>query len=186
MSIAIEALDVIVPGTDNFGEPVRLTVSATGLQVGGSGEVFWWPPKEVHGWMQTHFPQLADAPFFAAVRRYLVEQYVAHRRNPIGAFLLPCVEALDAFEAKRHGSSVYFAACGQRVKIGWSTKVTTRIAQLQTGSPEPIRLLGTTPGGLKLERQLHQQFAGARVHGEWFDLTPELRQHIEATVGGGP
>lgn len=184
MSVEIETLDVTVPGTDNFGEPVRLTVSSGGILVGGSGEVFWWEPKP--SWMSGRFPQLADAPFFGAVFRHLAEQHAANRSNPIGAFLLPCVEAMDAFVATRHGSSVYFAACGERVKIGWSTKVSTRIAQLQTGSPDPIRLLATTPGGRKLERQLHERFAAARVAGEWFDLTPELRELIAATGVGGP
>lgn len=187
MSVQIETLDVIVPGTDNFGEPVRLSVTAAGLHVGGSGELFWIQPKpEAFRWMYSHFPQLTDAPFFGAVYRHLVEEYARHRSNPIGDFLAPVVKALDAFAETRHGSSVYFAETAGRVKIGWSTKVATRIAQLQTGSPTPIRLLGTTPGGRGLERRLHERFAAWRVSGEWFDLTSELREHIEATVGGGP
>lgn len=185
MSVTIETLDVIVPGTDSgWGEPVGLTISNGGILVGGSGEVFWWEPKPA--WMNGHFPQLVDAPFFGAVFRHLVEQHAANRSNPIGAFLRPCVEAMDAFVETRQGSSVYFAGCDDRVKIGWSRKVATRIAQLQTGSASPIRLLGTTPGGRGLERRLHEQFASARLHGEWFELTPELRAHIEATAGGAP
>jgi hypothetical protein len=82
--------------------------------------------------------------------------------------------------AHRDGSSVYFAEAGRRVKIGWSTRVATRLAQLQTGSADPIRLLGTEPGGRALERRLHERFASARISGEWFEPTPELLAYVGA------
>lgn len=136
-------------------------------------------------WGRTVRP-VAEMPFFDALFRYLTAEFASNRGNPLGEFLGFAVHAMEAVVAERDGSSVYFAESAGRVKIGWSKKVATRIAQLQTGCPEPIRLLATTPGGLGLERRLHQQFAAARVNGEWFELTPELRAHIEATVGGGP
>ena len=129
---------------------------------------------------------MEDMPHLDAVFRYLASEYARHRGSMLGDFVRPAVEAMEAAIAERDGSSVYFAECDGRVKIGWSKKVGTRIAQLQTGNASPIRLLGTTPGGLAVERALHERFAAARVAGEWFDLTPELRAHIEATAGGAP
>lgn len=122
---------------------------------------------------------LPDIPHFNAVYRYVAEQYVANRTNPLGKFLAPAVEAMDAALAARHGTSVYFAASGSRIKIGWSARVTARLAQLQTGNPDPVRLLATTPGGRALERRLHERFADARLAGEWFEATPELTTYIE-------
>jgi hypothetical protein len=42
---------------------------------------------------------------------------------------------------------------------------------LQTGSPLPLALLWSCPGGLSLEAALHRRFATFRAQGEWFDLT---------------
>lgn len=123
-----------------------------------------------------------EMPFFDAIFRYLAAEFATNRSNPLGEFLADAVHAMEAVVAERDGSSVYFAESAGRVKIGWSKKVGTRIAQLQTGCPEPIRLLATTPGGLSVERRLHQQFATARVSGEWFELTDELRAHIESVT----
>lgn len=124
--------------------------------------------------------KLTDIPHFSEVFAYLSQQHAANRANPLGVFIRPAVEAMERALAERDGSCVYFAEADGRVKIGWSRKVATRIAQLQTGSAAPITLLGTTPGGVALERRLHQQFAAARVAGEWFEATPELRAYVEA------
>lgn len=124
--------------------------------------------------------RLTDIPYFPLVFRYLSEQYVANRANPLGAFLRTVVFAMERDLAERDGSSVYFAEADGRVKIGWSSKVATRIAQLQTGNASPIRLLAIEPGGRALERQLHERFADARVGGEWFALTPDLQAYVAA------
>lgn len=123
---------------------------------------------------------MVDLPFLDDVFRFLAGHYAANRKNPVGAFVRPAVEALEAAIAKRDGSSVYFAEAGNRIKIGWSKRVASRVATLQTGNSAPVRLLGTTPGGRALERRLHQEFAHARIAGEWFLPTPELRARIAA------
>ncbi len=125
--------------------------------------------------------RLPDIPHFDVVYRYLVEQYAANRTNPLGKHLAPAVEAMDAAIAERRGTSVYFASSANRIKIGWSGQVATRLAQLQTGNPDPVRLLATMPGGRALERRLHERFADARLAGEWFAATPELMAYIELT-----
>lgn len=65
------------------------------------------------------------------------------------------------------------------IKIGFTGgNPEDRRAALQTGSPIGLVLLGTTPGGKEKEAELHQRFASARVHGEWFKPVPELLQFI--------
>lgn len=78
---------------------------------------------------------------------------------------------------------IYFAeAVGVgNIKIGFTDgPVESRIADLQTGCPVPIRLLGTAPGTLGDEKDLHRRFAAQRVHGEWFKPAPDLLALIGA------
>jgi hypothetical protein len=124
--------------------------------------------------------RLAGMPHFADVFKFVAEQHAANRANPIGAFLRPAVVAMETSLAEATGSSVYFARSGDRIKIGWSRQVATRLAQLQTGNAAPIELLGVVPGGRSAERELHSRFAADRVSGEWFEASPELLAHITA------
>jgi len=121
---------------------------------------------------------LADIPHVDAIHRTFTEHYIAQRKNLVGAHMQRAVQELETVIAERDGSSVYFAASGGQVKIGWSRKVSARLAQLQTGSAVPIKLLGTVAGGRALERRLHERFAHLRVAGEWFLDDPELLVHI--------
>lgn len=77
---------------------------------------------------------------------------------------------------------VYFirAVSGGPIKIGVGTDPAQRLAVLQPGNPEKLRILGVIPGaGHKRERQLHLQFGESRLNGEWFKPTPELLATIE-------
>lgn len=62
------------------------------------------------------------------------------------------------------------------IKIGFTDHDDTlqRLVQLQTGSPVPLRLLGTIPGTLNDEKTLHRRFASDRVQGEWFKPSTKL------------
>lgn len=121
---------------------------------------------------------MTEMPHLDEIHRHLAEHYAANRGNLIGVHLEPAVKAIETAIAARDGSSVYFAAAGERIKIGWSRRVSGRLAQLQTGSAEPIRLLGTVAGGRALERRLHDQFDHLRLSGEWFSAAPELLNHV--------
>ena len=84
-------------------------------------------------------------------------------------------------------SVVYFIASTRPecVKIGWTTQPPeVRLAMFQTGSPVPLCLLGTMPGGRYEEGKLHRRFRSFRVRkgGEWFRLVPELREFIKANA----
>ena len=59
------------------------------------------------------------------------------------------------------------------IKIGYSNKVSARLQVLRSQFGI-VRLLATTPGMEKRERQLHKQFSDDRVTGEWFNPSDEL------------
>ena len=59
------------------------------------------------------------------------------------------------------------------VKIGVSENVGLRLAMMQQGSPDQLRLLGTVAfrdfrEALHIEHRLHRRFGNCRAHGEWF------------------
>lgn len=68
---------------------------------------------------------------------------------------------------------IYFIRSGQYVKIGKANDPQTRLNTLQSGSPEPIEMITTIPGGVRVEKALHAYFADKRVNREWFLLTDE-------------
>jgi hypothetical protein len=59
------------------------------------------------------------------------------------------------------------------VKIGVSENPEKRLKSLSTGSPVPLQLLWSAPGGAALEAALHEYFQPYRVYGEWFDFGDE-------------
>ena len=73
---------------------------------------------------------------------------------------------------------IYFIRAGSRgpIKIGFASDVAARMASLQTASPVPLVLIGAIPGGLKLEKQIHAEVAEARLTGEWFKPTVDVRR----------
>jgi hypothetical protein len=76
--------------------------------------------------------------------------------------------------------AVYFiqAGVGGPIKIGCSADAASRLATLQVGNPEALRLLATAPGGFAEEATLHARFAAHRLTGEWFRPTLELLAFI--------
>lgn len=83
-------------------------------------------------------------------------------------------------QPKLNPGTIYIVKCAhageQWFKIGITTKgLTPRLSSIQTGCPLPISTVVTVrvDGPRKLERQLHDLFAAARVSGEWFSLKPE-------------
>lgn len=72
-----------------------------------------------------------------------------------------------------------------RIKVGFTTgSVSSRVAQLQTGSDCELRLLGVIvadDGTGTTERQLHLRFAEWRHRGEWFtrSIRPEVLRLIQ-------
>ena len=80
---------------------------------------------------------------------------------------------------------VYFVQAGKSgpIKIGFATDLTKRIASLQTGCPDDLRLLAVVDGGREVERRMHNRVAGDRIRGEWFRPTAEVLALVAEVSG---
>ena len=87
-------------------------------------------------------------------------------------------EYLKRANAQSGPGYVYFLQCEYRVKIGFARNVERRIADIACMCPFPVELLATEAGEIWHEQALHQRFAKSRVHGEWFNLSDEIRDYI--------
>lgn len=95
--------------------------------------------------------------------------------------------ALDAGELYRKEARVYFiAAKVGPIKIGMAIDPVRRLKSLQTSHPEPLSILATSSGGPEREREYHKQFAGHRLHGEWFERCPEIDAEIKRLNSPSP
>ena len=78
------------------------------------------------------------------------------------------------------GGMVYFIGSDRGpIKIGWTQQnITSRLAALQNGNPEPLKVLATINGGHALESSYHSRFACLRYTGEWFLRSKALMDEI--------
>jgi len=78
-------------------------------------------------------------------------------------------------------SLIYFVQSGNGgpIKIGVTTCLEQRLAQLQKECHKPLHVLMTMRGDRSREKALHQRFVGCRLGGEWFDPHEELLWYIE-------
>jgi len=60
------------------------------------------------------------------------------------------------------------------IKLGVTLNPAERIATLQQGNPETLHGLAAWRAMPVEEKELHEEFAYARVRGEWFRPVPEL------------
>lgn len=72
------------------------------------------------------------------------------------------------------------------IKIGKSQHPRARLASYSNWSPFPLELIVEIPGGLSLEKQIHDCFADAHSHREWFHATPRLLKFIADIAAGMP
>jgi predicted GIY-YIG superfamily endonuclease len=72
------------------------------------------------------------------------------------------------------------------LKIGLTNNVKRRMASLQNGSSQVLRLvkvLGPIRGAYHIEQALHEAFADKRQHGEWFAITKaELTSKLDRII----
>jgi hypothetical protein len=69
------------------------------------------------------------------------------------------------------------------VKIGWTGQPpVVRFGLIRGMSPVPLTMLGVVPGGREAEADLHREFRLDRERGEWFRVTPRLRDFIRANA----
>jgi hypothetical protein len=71
---------------------------------------------------------------------------------------------------------LYFIRQGARVKIGITSNLEKRLAQIRTSAPQPCKVENVvyTHYGELLERKLHRALTAYNTHLEWFDLPPKI------------
>lgn len=76
-------------------------------------------------------------------------------------------------------SVVYYVRFGDRVKIGTSTNLPSRLKSIYHDE-----LVAVEPGNASLEHQRHKEFSADLIPGqrEWFTLTPRLAMHMANVV----
>jgi hypothetical protein len=72
------------------------------------------------------------------------------------------------------------------IKIGYAAEDAEQRRRLfQTGSPDPLVILGTIEGSVREEKRLHRKLARHRRRGEWFDANDDVRAEMERLIGVG-
>ncbi len=83
------------------------------------------------------------------------------------------------------GLNVYFvqAEWTLHVKVGVADNVRARVAQLQVGSPGPLRLIvSLRDRGFTIEREIHRHLQDDRHRGEWFNFSPAVEGVISLAL----
>jgi hypothetical protein len=79
---------------------------------------------------------------------------------------------------------VYFVHSEQMnaVKIGRAGRPHDRMADMQVGTPDALRLLGALEASdmIAAERDQHREWSALHIRGEWFRATPELMAYARA------
>lgn len=81
--------------------------------------------------------------------------------------------------------TIYYIRNGEKgpVKIGFTaSSAHKRMKQLQTGQPEKLIMLGTSPGEMIDEQSIHRELKDYCLNGEWFDAKPELMSVIKKVI----
>jgi hypothetical protein len=89
-------------------------------------------------------------------------------------------------EARTLQQQIYFAQCGDKIKVGISRDVASRLAQLRTGAGGPIQLIAAVDGDLKIEKALHNKLRQFHLDGEWYRDCAETRAAIQNSLNNFP
>lgn len=126
------------------------------------------------------FPDVCP-PTLADLKAGIIREGVFYPNGSVARHYFQLQRDRNAAESSKRLQSVYFIRserCGP-VKIGIANDVDARLLSLQTAHPHPLTVIAVIPNGGKLkERELHLQFAGSRLNGEWFEWTPEMEEFI--------
>lgn len=123
-------------------------------------------------WGEAPFP-ICERHYAELIRHYHRYAQDATRQMRSGTGMSD-QEWSEKLEAR---SKVYFIQFRDRVKIGTSTNIRRRVSELPYD-----RLIGTIPGGPKVEATWHRRFAHLRSAGEWFRMGPDLMEAIASSI----
>lgn len=77
-------------------------------------------------------------------------------------------------KSRQKSTHLYVLKAGERIKIGVTNDIESRVKSIQTGNPDKVEILFVEErlNPTKAERYLHRCFAKNRLEGEWFkDIT---------------
>lgn len=83
---------------------------------------------------------------------------------------------------------VYFIKPKHRsgpIKIGSSLSPKNRLRQFSSSSPLPLEIIGSARGSYSDEASIHSRLASYRLHGEWFEASPEVLLIMEKVIKFG-
>lgn len=81
--------------------------------------------------------------------------------------------------------AVYIIACPEpkSIKVGYTARNPLhRLAQLQTGCPSKLVMVGWYPGSRDDEKALHREMKHARITGEWFRLDETVSDALRGPI----
>lgn len=150
----------------------------------------------INGWCDFHFDRLIK--FVADHEEGRILRWVERMNRGAFRWYIEASQIADAHRVlERADSQVYFIACGDFVKIGYSKNPEARLTQLKQGrnaksrtlAPDGLDLaeaviVGCIPGEQETERELHRRLATYRAVGEWFRLSPTVITTIDCVVFG--
>jgi len=112
-----------------------------------------------------------------ALKVYREVKLILAMADPTAAVLasLPKPDEPRTAVQKLTPGEVYFVRFGDRIKIGFSTNVKTRMKAVPHDA-----ILATMPGTPAVESRMHKRFAHLRITGEWFRPGPDLMAFIDS------
>lgn len=117
---------------------------------------------------------LAGAPV-AICLRHAAEVYQFVCDTKVTRMKRPAKSGPSTAAVPERLACVYYIRFGERVKIGTTTDLISRMRTIPHDE-----ILAIEPGGHALEHMRHLEFAAWRDKGEWFDPAPEIRAHVES------
>lgn len=120
---------------------------------------------------------LADGVAIALCRYHIQKAWAAHIILEGWAEVPSEVPEEDGRMTDRSGvqGTIYFARCGETLKIGWTRDPENRFKELQADA-----IYHTRAGTYDEEARIHRLFKPYRTHGrEWYEHSPEALALVE-------
>lgn len=169
------SLDMFLPGEYGFVSPAVMRLTYAQMDSGIKTLVV----MDNMGFVVTRQQLLeilaGTKPFYDVVPDEEIERYNKMKLEKRLPEFPRTVPQPQTSVASKIAGYVYILNAGPYYKIGASQDVTRRIKQLSTVPPFDLELIHTiqTDDMYGLEETLHEQFAGKRKNGEWFELTDQ-------------
>lgn len=151
-------------------------------RINAEGARVWYVYCSISGRMQHFggFPTMGAAKdFYDTIRKEQQKLKIAKIGPLLRSASLPDV-LLPKHARIVTGHAIYFLECPPfgPIKIGYSAHILKRIMDLNGSNGQETKFLGAIPGSRANERALHQRFAHAHAHHEWFWPYSDLLQFL--------